>query len=505
MPFLQAIQGRSTTSGGFLQALEEKKASNASKGFYAAVNSARQNTAELDSVDGLVKLAQQKGLAPETSEVTEPDKLSFLQRLSSGLGALNPAEALLRQNEGTENFLVAYPRSVAQGIASALTGNDYGEQTKKRYFSDIADAIGVENKYARFGLGLVGDVLLDPSTYVGGTLMRLGAKGVSTVAKTGFRGLEKVAPEAAESLLKAGKALKDAGGELFVYGYGASKVAKTGEAKSLATDLLEFEGKKVNVQKALALSNAKRFGTDVMTDNQWEEFLGYLFKGKTAEFNYFDNVSDEMLTAFNQKFPNVRFPLQDTKAMKATLTKELGREASDVEVRAAIRTQAISRLENVSASIPKKIGRLQELRDKLAQPFIADDLIGLKSTVSELRKELAELIPKASKKELLAGKESMATVDQIDAALMNALGSQKEQYTKLILDLEAKIAGIEAGVITPAMKEITKQAAAGGTKYTIDEILQQAMRQLAPSLRFKDKIVEINDQITKLTNDMFQK
>lgn len=504
MPFYKATKNQASTGSGFVQALQEKQAGPTAKGFYASVNSAKKNTADLDTVDGLLKLAQEKGLMPEAQDVAEPDRLSFLQRLSSGLGALNPAEAIMRQTEGSENFLTAYPKTVLQGIFSALTGSDYGEQTKKRYFGDVVEAMGVENKYARFGLGLVGDIFLDPSTYLGGTIARLGAKTIKGGANLALKGIEKASPEAAESLIKAGQSLKDAGGELFVYGYGASKATKAGGAKGLAEELLEYEGKKVNVQKALAISNAKRFGTDVLTDNQWDEFLGHLFRGKTAEFNYFDDMTDEMLTAFNKKFPNVKFPLQDFKTMKATLTKDLGREASDIEVRSAIRTAAVSRLENVAQTIPKKIGRLQELRDKLAQPFIEGDLIGMRQTVAELRKELSDLIPKAVQK-VPKGKEFMATGQQIDAGLMNALSSQKDKYTKIIIDLESQIAGIEAGIIEPATRQVAKQVADKGVRFSMEEILQQVMRKMDPSLKIKDKIAEMTKQITQLTNDMFQK
>ncbi|MEK9194623.1 MAG: hypothetical protein AAB884_02325, partial [Patescibacteria group bacterium] len=433
MPFYQATKNqRSGTGAGFLGALESEE-SDAPKGFYASINGSRKSSADLESVDGLLKLAREKGLIGEAGDISDQDNLSFLQRLSAGLGALNPAEAIARDYEGTENFLTAYPKTVLQGIASALTGNDYGEQTKKRYFGELVRDLGIENKYARFGLGLVGDVLLDPSTYVGGSIVRAGVKGVSGAAKIGLKGIAKVSPEAAGNLIKAGTALKDAGGELFVYGYGASKMTKEGVEKGLAEGLLEFEGKKMNVQRSLAISNAKRHGADVLTDSQWDEFLGYIFKGKSAEFNFFDQQTDELIEAFNKKFPDARFPLKTMETMKKDLTKKLGREASDVEIRSAIRTQTINRIESATTKIPDKIGKLQELRGKLAQPFIEGDLIGLRQTVSELRKELSDLIPKETVKKV-AGKPFMATAGEIDSSLMNALSLQKDAYKKIILD-----------------------------------------------------------------------
>jgi len=505
MPFFQATKNsRAGVGTSFQDALGGGTTTNQPKGFYAAINGKKKNSVDLESVDGLLKLAKQKGLIGEAGEVDEEQKLSFLERLATGLGALNPAEAVMRDYEGTENFLTAYPKTVLQGIASAFTGNDYGEQTKRRYFGDIAEAMGVENKYARFGIGLIGDILLDPSTYVGGTIVRYGAKGVGAVARGGVKGLARISPEAAENLIKSGQALKDAGGHLFVHGYGASKITKEGLEKGLATDLLEFEGKKVNVQKALAISNAKRYGNDILTDSQWEEMIDYLFKGKSAEFNYFDNVTDEMIDAFNVKFPGVKTPLKDMTAMKTALTEGFGREATDVEVRSAVRTQTVSRLEDLSTKIPAKIGKLQELRQKLAQPFIADDLLGLKSTVSELRKELAELVG-AETVTKIKGKPFMATAEQMDGALLDALSVEKSKFSKMVMDLAARIAGIESGMIEPAMKQITKEVADKGATFTTEEIIQGVMRRLFPKLKVKDTIVDLTQQITRLTNDMAAK
>ncbi len=503
MPFYQATKNPRAGSGsGFMGALG-REVSDEPKGFYGAINSSKKNNEDLSSIDGLLKLAKEKGVVGG-EEIVDEDSLSFLQRLSSGLGALNPAEAIARDYEGTENFLTAYPKTIVQNITSALTGNDYGEQTKKRYFGDLLNDLGVENKYARFGLGLIGDVLLDPSTYVGGTLVRYGAKGVGTVAKIGHKAAARVAPAAVGHLDEAGRALKAAAGELFVFGYGASKAAKGGTAKGLAEEFLEYEGKKVNVQKALAIANAKKFGTGVLTDNQWDEFLGYLFKGKTAEFNYFDTVTDDMIEAFNIKFPGVRAPLKTIEATKTEMAKRLGREVTDVEARAAVRTTTLNRLETATSKIPEKIGKLQAIRDRIAQPFIADDLVGLKQIVSELRKELGDLLPEVIKK-VPKGKPFMATAEQIDSALMNALGSKKQEYTKLIIDLEARIAGIESGIIEPAVREVTKEVANKSARYTIEDIIGQVMRKLDPSLKVKDQLVQITRQITNLTNDMFAK
>jgi len=503
MPFYQPTKG-GVASTGFRAALGSlSETTTQPRGFYAAIHTARNDKPDLESVDGLLKLAREKGLLSQAMDVADEDKLSFLQRLSVGLGALNPAEAIARNYAGAESFLTAYPKTVLQGIASAFTGNDYGESTKRKYFGDLLKDLGVENKILRFGLGLVGDIFLDPSIYFGGSLVRMSMHGVQAGGRVALKGVAKASPEAAKSLLVAGHALKEAGGHLFVFGYGASKATKTGEARSLAEELLEFSGRKTNVSKALAIANAKRYGNDVLTGDQWEEFLGYMFRGKEAEYNFFDTVTDDMVEAFNKKFPNARFPLKPSAAMKAELAKKFGREVSEIEAKREIRKQVINRLESTSTLIPKKILKLQLIRDKLAEPFIEGDLIGLRQTISELRKELAELTPKVVKG-VPKKAPFMATTEQIDGALLDALSIAKNQYKKVILDLEARIAGIEAGIIKPAMKEVTKQV---GKKVplTADQIIQKTMRKLDPSLRFKDEIVKLNKQITQLTNDMFLK
>src|SRR3990167_4659331 len=525
MPFADALKNhgaRSTPSsgrGGFASALQKIGESRAG-GAQAAVKSFGSNEYDLDSVDSLLKLAQTQGVLGG-DEIADEDKLSFLERLSAGLGSLNPAEAIMRQYEGTESFLTAYPKTVVQGIVSGITGNDYGEQTKKRYFGEVVEAMGVENKYARFGLGLVGDILLDPSTYVGGSIVRLGAKGVGLrtfvseelelfakkankfenadefvrgfrnefgekMQKSGFhmdgkaiysrKGgklistkelfekakkphllmevMEKINPELATGIRATGEGIKekteglrDALGSLFKFGHKTSG--------DFAENYLEYIGDIERTKTILNISNARRMGSDVLTDAQLEDLYGYIFRGKSAEFNFTDGVVDEFFEAFNSKFPDAKFALKPTAEMRADLTKKLGREASDVEVRSAVRTQAVNRLKSVTRSLPKKIGKLQALRDRLAKPFIADDLLGMKEQVKDLLKELDELIGTDVKKVAKDG-VPMASKEQIDSALMNALGSAKQKYTDMIIKLHGQLDAIESGVLEPVMREVKK-------------------------------------------------
>lgn len=103
-----------------------------------------------------------------------------------------------------------------------LTGQE------KKTFSDVLEEQGVENKFIKGVVGFALDVALDPTTYVGGSLVKYGTKGLGLAAKTTLGGVRKLNPLVAEGLEVAGKGLKDAIGNAFVYGYGTSKAAGGG-------------------------------------------------------------------------------------------------------------------------------------------------------------------------------------------------------------------------------------------------------------------------------------
>lgn len=232
---------------------------------------------DANNVTDLTNLAVQSGLGSQANAIVAPqNKLSFLQRLAKGLSALNPAEAVLRSQEqgtGIGGFLKNYATTIAQGVGSAVTGNDYGTS---RGFADVADKLGIHNAIAKFGVGFLGDVFLDPSTYFGGEI----AKGLGVIVRGGVelsaKAIGKIAPEAETGLRMAGTALRDAVGRAFQYGYKASEGA-TG-------DVLSFMSRKEQAKLGLAASNLNRLGTGVLTENQQKELALAMVAGKRAEF-----------------------------------------------------------------------------------------------------------------------------------------------------------------------------------------------------------------------------
>lgn len=242
--------------------------------------SSKNKKLDLGTVEGLYEKAKQTGVAKIIKQankiVEEKPKLSKLQRLITALDVFNPAEAILR---GTEEKSIAkgvgsYIGGALKGLGSAITGKDLvGE---KRHFKEVAEELGVENKIAKFGLGFVGDVLLDPSTYFGGALAKGVAKGAGKVGRIALKTVGKVAPETETGLRLAGTGLQDAIGRAFQYGYKTTKGAKE--------DILSFMSKKQKAQLGLAASNLDRLGTGVLTKSQREELALKLIAGKRAEF-----------------------------------------------------------------------------------------------------------------------------------------------------------------------------------------------------------------------------
>jgi hypothetical protein len=237
----------------------------------------KKQTSDLSTAEGLAGYARGLGLDEQVNQILDSGtpKLSFLQRLGKGLGSFNPAEAYLTGTEkGVGAGVLKYGTGIVKGIGSAIIGKDI--EGERRYFSDVAEKYGITNGVAKFGIGFLGDVLLDPTTYFGGAIAKGIGLGVKTATEVGVSALSKVAPETATNLLKAGEGLSDAFGSLFKAGY------KTQEG--VVGDTMAFLGKKSGATKGLAESNLARLGTGILTPEQNAEVFTRLAGGKRLEF-----------------------------------------------------------------------------------------------------------------------------------------------------------------------------------------------------------------------------
>jgi hypothetical protein len=270
----------STNTSGFVPGSISSKVISTTKGtggFSSGSIAAKyaKPKADLSTLEGLKNKATELGYETDIEKISPEPKLSFLQRLSKGLGTLNPAEAILTgKEEGVGRGILEYGKNIATGIGSAITGKDYEEG--RRMFKDVVEEMGVENKIAQFGIGFVGDVLLDPSTYFGGAIAKGLVKGTAKAANIGLKGIGKVAPATEEGLRLAATGLQDAAGRALQYGYKATKGAKD--------DVVAFLTKSQKAKLGLASSNLSRLGTNTLTKSQQEELALKLIAGKRAEF-----------------------------------------------------------------------------------------------------------------------------------------------------------------------------------------------------------------------------
>jgi len=271
---------------------------------------------DLGTVEGLTAYAKTVGLGSQAEAIANPvPKLSFLQRLGKGLGAFNPAEAILTgQEKGFGAGLIEYPKRIVQGVGSFVTGTDYGGT--QRGFKEVVEKLGVENGIAKFGLGFVGDVLLDPTTYIGGTIAKGLVRGAGVSTEVALKTLGKLAPESEVGLRIAGTGLKDALGRAFKFGYKSSKGA--------SEDVLTFMSREQQAKLGLASSNLARLGTGVLTKEQSEELALKLIAGKREE--YLARQSGEAIVSPFSTDPAVQATIKTQQARTVKFAGQLGLE-----------------------------------------------------------------------------------------------------------------------------------------------------------------------------------
>lgn len=423
---------------------------------------------DLSTPEGLAAYASQKGLARQANAIVDnTPKLSFLQRLGAGLGAFNPAEAVLTGTEkGPLQGVLEYGKDIGKGLGSAITGTDY--QGERRTFKDVAEKYGIENGVAKFGIGFLGDVLLDPTTYFGGEI----ARGLGFLAKGGtelaLKGVGKLAPEAEIGLRLVGEGVKDATGRAFVAGYKASKGAKE--------DVLTFLSRKDKAQLGIAGSNLQRLGTGVLSKSQAEEMALTLAAKRRAEFQLGEEVSQKALTDYNTLFPGV--------AIKT---------ASEAEkALASVGDEAVARISEIRNEVDKIVAPLFKARKAAVAAGRTLETSGLQTTpalkgfskVDELNRVIDELRKQAAKlrQERIVGKAPIPqsiggeiTKDEIVATHNKLIGYEEERLWGVIDDLSKKIENLKKKQEGVSGKiKLPKEA--GGRSLTPGEVVVYAER-----------------------------
>ena len=428
-----------------LNSLAQKVTSSSQSGL-AGLASKPSSRTDLSTVDGLSERANEVGLGKEASAITsESSKLSFFQRLGAGLDAFNPAEAILTGTEkGVASGVGKYATGIIKGIGSAITGTDY--QGEKRHFSDVVEKLGIENSVAKFGLGFIGDVLLDPSTYFGGAI----AKGLTTVAGKAsgavLKGIGKVAPEVETGLKMAGTGLQDAVGRAFEYGYKSTKGAKE--------DILSFLSKEQQARLGLASSNLDRLGTGILDDAQREELALRMIAGKRAEFETRNAIADDFFALSDNLPEDIQKKVLEFSFLKDSVVNNPAR--------------------NLIKHTNKRTGELPEVLGKGRSIFgkKGDDI------VTELGYEDSESARRAVEDYLVQSKKLKTLGDEIKNA--KSYFKDEKALDKLIASGEVENIKLQAG-------QIGRQTALEGTSPLVAEAIE---KQIVRSKKFAGGITE---------------
>lgn len=207
----------------------------------ATLKKNQRKTLDLDELKDLQAYAATKGFK------VKENKPSFFRR------SMDIISRPLYASAGAAKAIVKGNENVAQEAWKGLKGID------KETYSDVLGEMGVRNKWIKGGVGLALDIALDPTTYFGGTLLKMGAKAVGKGLGVAGRGFASVAPESAEAFAKAGKALKEGVTSAFsVYG-GKGTSALTKEEMARHKRLVDKGYEQLNV-----LSKAKEDVVDLM-------------------------------------------------------------------------------------------------------------------------------------------------------------------------------------------------------------------------------------------------
>lgn len=244
-------------------------------------------------------------------------------------------------------------------------------------------------------------------------------------------------------------------------------------------------GEKVTVQEAEMAGKeiSERFameykGAVKVPEKNIKGMMDDLITGKNMVAAEEKVVARDLIKSYNKKFPNKRFPLEDIPA-------------------AARRLDGV---ENIGAG---KIERLQRIKDSLVKPLIEGDVQDLRQLISELRKEISDIIPREVRRK---GRELsfIATDEQIAASLSSARTMTRDELKEVILSLETRLTKLASGE-AEITAQVVEQAVGPRPQKDILRILQEARRKLDPRLLVKDKIVKLDQEILKTTNEIGEK
>lgn len=183
----------------------------------------RSRSEGITTLQGLASYADGVGLGEEATKIIAEPKLSVLQRLGRGLTAFETGNAIYQSRYNDMSFVETYLDDIGSGLSEAVIGRAKRKKPR-RTFKEILLREGAKDRPGKIDaidvVGLAGDILTDPTTFLGGFI----GKGVVKAGKVGFN-ISKKVPGVGKVITKGEAGTK----ALFRPFSAVEKLGKTGE------------------------------------------------------------------------------------------------------------------------------------------------------------------------------------------------------------------------------------------------------------------------------------
>lgn len=447
---------------------------------------------DISTTAGLADLARQRGLEEE-AERAKKAPLGIIQRLGRLWTAFETGNAVYQRRYDNKSFLGTYLEDIGTGIKSAITGREE-RLTPKKYYKDILVKEGSKDRPGKMDYvdlaGFSGDVLGDPTTYLGGFVGKLFLRGT--------KGLIKLA----KALPVVGKPVKGAlesAGELFVPFAKVKRLGKKGEEYADAfnkyakgtraeTDLfLDELGKQATKVKVIptagldigeAVERGQRTGNKLV-DEVMEAIVGTQKKMTEQELKRgilqteLPDYMHHMLTpqaADHLKSGGNLFitPLGRAAKLGAAKERELirivseaGKDVSFTKEHLALKgikkTKVIEALENATQ---KKTKALQKVQRLLASTDVEGRLKGLNELIKDLRKQIVKdpsvqkIVTETAEFSQKEFDEIVQSIAKVEARELNTLIKELEKLVQTSAGKEFLYSPIEGIMRIPRQKKV---------------------------------------------------
>lgn len=443
----------------------------------------KKKSQSLDLTDTATRSAIAKQLGVEEPK----EQPTFIEKLGSMLSSFETGNATYETLK-TGNLgkgIETYFKDIVDGISTFVTGNI---NKKKKTYSDVLKYAGVEDKTVRSVVGFLGDVLLDPSTYVtvgAGAGAKVGGKTLTT---TGKKVAANAGTDAVNQITKiAGKSLKEiTDKELpdILTKFAADNGIKVSGALGVHnTAEIINQFKKMRLDKMATSTGAKLF-EDSSIRFMGKSIIPLSDKTSGIAKAVIDPVSMTMENA--AKVPFIKSGLEKTKGVFSSLKGTIGK-VFDPNYSAKVAGmgnlgEEVYLFKNLINNIQSKTGMH---RDQIIERLGAEgfDVVNLPYLMEEIDPKLMQsLLPFYSKEDILINDSMSKLFKDVPK------GAEKQ--------LKRFATYISNGNIDKAKVIIGEMSESGVNK----ELVKSAQRILKNSESFGGKFIKQGDRI--IPNDM---